>query len=54
MGKAGIGEPEVVEAMIERFAGDAHAQCVHRGEVRQRQLPGRGGLTEDDRLLGAV
>ena len=52
--KPGIGEPEVVEAMIERHARDGDAQFAHVGEVRQADLTHFVGLTEDDFLLLAV
>jgi len=52
--KPGIGEPEVVEAMIERHARDGDPGLAHLGEVGQADLAGLVSLAEDDLLLLAV
>jgi len=52
--KPGIGQPEVVEAVIERRSGDADAQLAHVGEVGEADLAGLVGLAEDHFLLLAV
>ena len=54
VGEGGVGQTEVVQAMIQRCAGDRHAQAVGVGEVRQPQLARRMSLTEDDFLLRTV
>jgi hypothetical protein len=48
------GQPEMVEPMIERRAGDADAAIAHLGEIRQPEPARRMFLPEDDVLLGAV
>ena len=48
------GQPEVVEPMIERRAGDADAAIAHVGEVGQPEPARRMFLPEDDVLLGPV
>jgi hypothetical protein len=48
------GQPEVIEPMIERRAGDADAVTAHLGEIGQTQPTRRVLLPEDDVLLGAV
>ena len=52
--KPAIGQPEVVEAMIERRSGNGDPQLAHVGEVGQADLAGLVGLAEDDLLLLAV
>jgi hypothetical protein len=48
------GQPEVVEPVIERHAGDADAAIAHVGEIGQSQPARRMLLAEDDVLLGPV
>ena len=52
--KAGPGEPEVVEKMIERLAGDRHAEAAHVGKIRQPEQAGFVKLAENNLLLFAV
>ena len=52
--EAGIGEPEMVEPVIERLAGDGDAGAAHVGEIRQADAAGLMHLPEDDLLLLAV
>jgi hypothetical protein len=33
--ESGVGEPEVIKAVIEPFSGDGDAQIGHVGEIRQ-------------------
>ena len=49
--EAGIGEPEVIEPMIERRPRDRDADVAHVGEVRQSGPAGLVDLPEDDLLL---
>ena len=42
------GEPEVIEHMLERLAGDRHREGVGMGEVRQGLTTGRMLLPEDE------
>ena len=52
--EARVGEPEVVEPVIEGLAGDRDAEVGHVGEVREAEAARLVGLAEDDVLLGAV
>ena len=52
--KPGIGEPEVVKAMIERHPCDSDTQLAHLSEVGQARLAGFVSLAKDDFLLLAV
>lgn len=52
--EARVGEPEVVEPMVERDPRDGDAGGLHVGEVRQADPPRLMGLAEDDLLLRAV
>ncbi|KTS04288.1 hypothetical protein SB3_24310 [Methylobacterium radiotolerans] len=52
--EAVVGEPEVVEPMVEAQASDGDAEIGHVGKVRQSHPPGLVGLTEDDVLVGSV
>jgi hypothetical protein len=52
--EAGVGEPEVIEPVIETNAGDGHAQVGHVGEIRQPHPAGFMDLSEDHLLVGAV
>ena len=54
VGEAGIGQPEVVQAVRQRRAGDAHRQAAGVGEVRQPELTRRMGLAEHDLPLRSV
>jgi hypothetical protein len=47
-------QPEVIEAMIERHAGDVDPEFAHVGEVGQAHQTHFVGLTEDDFLLLAM
>jgi hypothetical protein len=47
-------EPEVIEPVIERRAGDADAATAHVGEIGQPEPSRRVLLPEDDSLLGAM
>jgi hypothetical protein len=47
----GVGEHEVVDQVIERFAGDRHAECSHVGEVALGESARLMGLCEEH-LLG--
>ena len=51
---AGEGETEVIEAVIEAHAGDAHPGLAHVGEVGQAEPARHMKLAEDDVLVGAV
>lgn len=48
--EAGIGEPEVIEPVIERRPRDRDADVAHVGEVRQSGSAGLVDLPEDDLL----
>ena len=48
------GQPEVIEPVIERHAGDADAVIAHVGKIGQPEPARRMLLPEDDVLLGAV
>ena len=52
--EARIGQPEVVEPVLEGLAGDGDREVAHVGEVGQDEPPGLVHLAEDDLLLGAV
>ena len=52
--EAGIGQPEVVEPVIQRGPGDGDAEIAHVGEVGQPHPAGLMDLAEDDLLLLAV
>ena len=52
--EAGIGEPEVIEPVIERLTGDGDGKIGHVGEVGQAHASGLVHLAEDDLLLGAM
>jgi len=54
MFEAGIGEPEVIEPMIERLTRDGDAGAAHVGEVRQAEPAWLMRLPEDDLLFLAV
>ena len=47
-------QPEVIEPVIERRAGDADAVTAHVGKIGQAKPTRRVLLPEDDILLGAV
>ena len=51
MGPAGEGQPEVIEPMVQRLAGDVDAQAAGVGEVRQALEARRVVLAEDDIAL---
>lgn len=46
-----VGQDEVIRQVLERLAGDGHAQVVHRSEVRGAQPAGEVLLREEN-LLG--
>jgi len=52
--EAGVGEPEVVEPMVEAQPSDGDAEVGHVGEVRQSHLPQFVLLTDDDVLIDAL
>ena len=54
MGEARPGQAEVVEHVIQRLAGDAHAERAHVGEVREAALARLMLLAEDHLPLGTV
>jgi len=51
---AAVGQDEVVEAVVERRAGDGDAELAGVGEVRERHAAGLGALAEDDVLGRAL
>ena len=52
--EAGVGQPEVVQQVRQRRAGDDDSEVGGVGEVRQAQQSGRPGLREDHLLVGTV
>ena len=54
VGEARPGQAEVVEHVIQRLAGDAHAERAHMGEVREAAVARLMRLAEDHLPLGAV
>jgi len=52
--EAAVSEPEVIEAMVERLAGDGDSEAGHVGEIRQSEAAGPMGLAEDDLPLLAM
>jgi hypothetical protein len=48
------GQPEVVQPVLERLAGDGDAEVAHVGEVRQAEPAGLVQLAEEHLLLRAV
>jgi hypothetical protein len=52
--EAGIGEPEMVEPVIESNACDRDSGAGHVGEIRQSHASGDVDLPEDDLLLFAM
>ena len=51
---AATGQPEMVEAMRERLAGDGDAEAVGGGEIGQRLTTGIMTLREENLLVLAV
>ncbi len=47
-------QPEVIEQMVERLAGDRHAEAAHVGKIRQPQPAGLVRLAEDHLLCLTV
>ena len=52
--EAGIGQPKVIQSVIQRLCGDRHAKLTHVGEVRQPHLARHVDLPKDNFLFGAV
>lgn len=52
--EAGIGEPEMIQPVLERHARDCDALLGHVGEIRQSHPTGFVNLAEDHLLIGAV
>ena len=52
--EAGVRQPEVIQTVIERDAGNGHLEFVGVREVRQPELARRMGLPEHDLALGSV
>ena len=52
--EARIGQPEMVEPVIQRLAGNGDGQVAHVGEVRQPEPAGLVRLAEDHLLLGPM
>ena len=52
--EARVGQPEVIEPVIERLAGDGDAQVGHVGEIRQPHPARLMDLAEDHLLVRAV
>jgi hypothetical protein len=52
--EARVGEPEVIQPMIQRHAGHRDGQFAHLGEIRQPQPPRLVRLAEDHVALGPV
>ena len=52
--EAGKGQPEVIEALIEKLARDGDAKIGHFGEVRRSHAARRMLLAEDHLPIGTV
>ena len=52
--EATIGQPEVIQAMVQRLTGNGHAKFAHGREVRQSHLAWLMCLPEDHLMLWAV
>ena len=52
--EAGIGQPKVIESVIQRLCGDRHAKPAHVGEVRQPHLAWYVELPKDHFLFRTV
>ena len=52
--ETGVGQPEVIETMVEPGARDGHAEVAHVGEVRQPHAARLMDLAENDLLVGAM
>jgi len=49
-----IGQPEVIEHMLQRHACDRHIEIAHMGKVRQAKSARLMQLPEDDLALGPM
>src|SRR5271165_3592329 len=52
--EAGVGQPEVIKTMIQRYPGDGDAKVPHVGEVRDSGTSRLVHLPEDDLLFVAM
>jgi hypothetical protein len=52
--EAGVGQPEMIEPVIEGLAGDGHTELAHVGEIRQAHLARNVHLPEHHLPLGAM
>ena len=52
--EAGIGEPEMIEPVVQGLASDRNAGMPHVGEIRQAHPPRHLHLPENDLLLFAM
>ena len=52
--EAGIGQPKVIETVVERRSGHHDGEIAHVGEIGEPEPARRQGLTEDHLLLGTM